>query len=65
MNDAGRIVGGEEQRSLGDLDRLAESTHRYVDQAAPTLGLVGQELASNGVSTGPGHSGVAADSWRA
>ena len=39
-----RLVGGEEQRAVGDLDRLAEATHRHVHEAALALGVVGQEL---------------------
>ena len=39
-----RLVAGEEQGAVGDLDRLAEAAHRHVHEAALALGLVGQEL---------------------
>ena len=35
---------GQEQRPVGDLDRLAEAAHRDVHEPAVALGVVGQEL---------------------
>src|SRR5262245_50489808 len=39
-----RLVRGEEQRAVGDLDGLAEAAHRDVHQPASALGVVVEEL---------------------
>ena len=54
------FVAGEEQRTVGDLDRLAEAAHRDVHEAAVALRVVAQELGEQRGHDRPGAQRVGA-----